>query len=151
MLWPDLGIGQNDRAEFSEIQNKIRNAPRDVSWVADSGLNRVRAKARDIEDSRSLVRVRGSIRLHQKKTGRQSFIILDQTTHLRELIITDLEAEILAAESIHPCTHGLFPAEPIRQARREEHAPASERARGRASDGFEKSALEKTPETKWEK
>ena len=54
MLWPDLGIGQNDRAEFSEIQNKIRNAPRDVSWVADSGLNRVRAKATDIEDSRSL-------------------------------------------------------------------------------------------------
>ena len=44
MLWPDLGIGQNDRAEFSEIQNKIRNAPRDVSWVADSGLNRVRPK-----------------------------------------------------------------------------------------------------------
>ena len=44
--------------------------------------------------------------------------------------------------------HGLFPAEPIRQARREEHAPAS--------DGFEKSAAEnaldkRTPETKWEK
>ena len=54
MLWPDLGIGQNDRAEFSEIQNKNRIAPRDVSWVADSGLNRVRAKAADIEDSRSL-------------------------------------------------------------------------------------------------
>ena len=69
---------------------------------------------------------------------------------MRELIITDLEAEILAAEScIHPCTHGLFPAEPIRQARREEHAPAS--------DVFEKSADEdaldkKTPpEMKWEK
>ena len=54
MLWPDLGIGQNDRVEFSEIQNKIRHAPRDVSWVADSGLNRVRAKAADVEDSRSL-------------------------------------------------------------------------------------------------
>ena len=54
MLWPDLGIGQNDRAEFSEIQNKIRNAAGHVSWVADSGLNRVRAKAADIEDSRSL-------------------------------------------------------------------------------------------------
>ena len=65
---------------------------------------------------------------------------------MRELIITDLEAEILAAESIHPCTHGLFPAEPIRQARRA-------RARERASElaMVLKRALEKTPETKWEK
>ena len=53
MLWPDLGIGQNDRAELSEIQNKIRNAAGDVSRVEVFGLNRVRAKAADVEGSQS--------------------------------------------------------------------------------------------------
>ena len=64
---------------------------------------------------------------------------------MRELIITDLEAEILAAEGIHPCT-AFSRRSPL--GKQEEHAPAS--------DGFEKSAAEnaldkRTPETKWEK
>lgn len=39
---------------FLKFRTKFAMPSRDVSWVADSGLNRVRAKAADIEDSRSL-------------------------------------------------------------------------------------------------